>query len=119
MVLDELHNAGSDFIESFDSRYSTRVLATLLCDCTTGRNIIWADNEYEILEYSYMGDDAYRTACAENTLPIGSEEMNYLDFLEKMSQAHVGHDQGSLYQALISRMLVDLWYRNCGRKAIG
>lgn len=45
------------FIESFDRRYSTFILKTLLCDRTTGRNIIWADNEYEALGDGYMGDD--------------------------------------------------------------
>ncbi|WP_315534470.1 Eco57I restriction-modification methylase domain-containing protein [Lancefieldella rimae] len=51
------HTIGSGFIESFDSRYPTRVLETLLQDRTTGRNIIWADNEYEALGEGYMGDD--------------------------------------------------------------
>lgn len=45
------------FIESFDRRYPTFILRTLLCDRTTGRNIIWADNEYEALGDGYMGDD--------------------------------------------------------------
>ena len=57
MALDKLHTAGSGFIESFDSRYPTRILETLLSDRTTGRNIIWADNEYEALGDGYMGDD--------------------------------------------------------------
>lgn len=51
------HTIGSGFIESFDSRYPTRILETLLQDRTTGRNIIWADNEYEALGEEYMGDD--------------------------------------------------------------
>ena len=45
------------FMESFDRRYPTFILETLLCDRTTGRNIIWADNEYETLGDGYMGDD--------------------------------------------------------------
>ena len=57
MLTDALHTIGSGFIESFDSRYPTRILETLLCDRTTGRNIIWADNEYEALGVGYMGDD--------------------------------------------------------------
>ncbi len=57
MVLDELHTIELGFIESFDSRYPTRILETLLKDRTTGRNIIWADNEYEALGEGYMGDD--------------------------------------------------------------
>lgn len=57
MALDELHTIKLGFIESFDSRYPTRILETLLQDRTTGRNIIWADNEYEALGEGYMGDD--------------------------------------------------------------
>lgn len=45
------------FIESFDRRYPPFILKTLLCDRTTGRNIIRADNEYEALGDGYMGDD--------------------------------------------------------------
>ena len=45
------------FIESFDRRYPTFILKTLLCDRTTGCNIIWADNEYEALGEGYMGDE--------------------------------------------------------------
>lgn len=57
MGSDGQHTIGSGFIESFDSRYPTRILETLLQDRTTGRNIIWADNEYEALGEGYMGDD--------------------------------------------------------------
>lgn len=57
MGLDGRHTAGSGFIESFDLRYPTRVLETLLKDRTTGHNIIWADSEYEALGDGYMGDD--------------------------------------------------------------
>lgn len=57
MESNEQHTIGSGFIESFDSRYPTRILETLLQDRTTGRNIIWADNEYEALGEGYMGDD--------------------------------------------------------------
>lgn len=51
------HSLELGFIESFDRRYPTRVLETLLCDRTTGCNIIWADNEYEALGDGYLGDD--------------------------------------------------------------
>ena len=47
----------SGFIEAFERRYPTHILETLLCDRTTGRNIIWADNEYEALGDGYLGDD--------------------------------------------------------------
>lgn len=52
----EQYAAGLGFIESFEVRYPTRTLETLLCDRTTGRNIIWADNEYEALGEGYMGE---------------------------------------------------------------
>ena len=48
---------GESFLEGFEQRYSRHILETLLCDRTTGRNIIWADNEYEALGDGYMGDD--------------------------------------------------------------
>lgn len=51
----EVVSAG--FIESFARRYPRRILETLLCDRTTGRNIIWADGEYEELGDGYGGDD--------------------------------------------------------------
>lgn len=51
-------NMASDgFIEGFERRYPAFILETLLSDRTTGRNIIWADNEYEALGEGYMGDD--------------------------------------------------------------
>ena len=49
--------AGSGFIEGFERRYPTSMLQTLLADRTTGKNIIWADSEYEPLGSGYMGDD--------------------------------------------------------------
>ncbi len=51
-----------DFIEGFCRRYPTHVLEILLCDRTTGKNIIWADNEYEALGNGYTGDDEITTA---------------------------------------------------------
>ena len=48
---------GSGFMEAFAHRYSLSILETLLCDRTTGRHIIWADNEYEALGDGYKGDD--------------------------------------------------------------
>ena len=49
--------ASRSFIDSFLSRYPVRILEALLCDRTTGRNIIWADSEYETLGEGYAGDD--------------------------------------------------------------
>lgn len=51
------HFLATGFIESFERRHPTRVLETLLCDRTTGRNIVWADGEYESLGDGYRGDD--------------------------------------------------------------
>ena len=51
------HIAGAGFLESFVQRYPMPILETLLHDRSAGRNIIWADNEYEALGEGYMGDD--------------------------------------------------------------
>lgn len=51
------HFLTSGFVESFERRHPARVLETLLCDRTTGKNIIWADGEYERLGDGYRGDD--------------------------------------------------------------
>ena len=57
-MTEPIHDISAEgFIESFNSRYTTFILKTLLCDRTTGQNIIWADNEYEALGDGYMGDD--------------------------------------------------------------
>lgn len=57
-MTEPIHDISAEgFIKSFDGRYPTFILKTLLCDRTTGRNIIWADNEYEVLGEGYMGDD--------------------------------------------------------------
>lgn len=53
----ETSAASQSFIDGFLSRYPKTVLQTLLCDRTTGHNIIWADNEYEALGEGYAGDD--------------------------------------------------------------
>lgn len=53
----EASAASQSFIDGFLSRYPKTVLQTLLCDRTTGHNIIWADNEYEALGEGYAGDD--------------------------------------------------------------
>lgn len=45
------------FIESFERRYPRSVLETLLADRTTGKNIIWADGEYEQLGEGYAAED--------------------------------------------------------------
>ena len=49
--------ASAGFLESFVQRYPMLILETLLHDRSAGRNIIWADNEYEALGEGYMGDD--------------------------------------------------------------
>lgn len=44
-------------VESFVGSYPTHVLETLLADRTTGRNIVWANDEYSHLGESYGEDD--------------------------------------------------------------
>lgn len=43
------------FVEGIEAMYPTSVLETLLRDRTTGKNIIWADDEYESLGDLYLG----------------------------------------------------------------
>ncbi|MGI6231186.1 MAG: hypothetical protein ACOYJL_09865 [Tractidigestivibacter sp.] len=45
------------FMEGFERHYPTEILETLLCDRTTGKNIIWADGEYEALGEGYSPED--------------------------------------------------------------
>lgn len=51
-----------DFIEAFVSKHPSYVFECLLCDRTTGRNIIWADSEYAELGDGYAGDDEITAA---------------------------------------------------------
>lgn len=46
-----------DFIEAFVSKCPRPVFERLLCDRTTGGNIIWVDAEYGELGDGYSGDD--------------------------------------------------------------
>ena len=82
------HTIGSGFIESFDSWYPTRILETLLQDCTTGRNIIWADNEYEALGEGYMGNDEFTvekiTGLFSGVIkPRIAKEGKFVEFVEQ------------------------------------
>lgn len=45
------------FVEAIEQAYPIEVLETLLRDRTTGKNIVWADNEYEELGEGYLGAD--------------------------------------------------------------
>lgn len=45
------------FLEDFEARYPRPIMETLLADRTTGRNIIWADSEYEALGAGYAPGD--------------------------------------------------------------
>ena len=56
-MLNECDEEG--FIESFYHRYSTSIFNTLLCDRTTGHNIIWANNDYE----SVFNNEITSTNC--------------------------------------------------------
>lgn len=45
------------FVEAIEQAYPIEVLETLLRDRTTGKNIVWADDEYEELGEGYLGAD--------------------------------------------------------------
>ncbi|MDK7123100.1 hypothetical protein QP381_08395 [Pauljensenia sp. UMB6358] len=63
---------GGGFIERC---YPARILNTLLCDRTTGRNIIWADNEHEALGDGYAGSDEIGAGCDPNFVKADSAEL--------------------------------------------
>ena len=53
----EANASASSFVGDFCRRYPAHILETLLRDRTTGRNIIWADDEYEALGAGYAAED--------------------------------------------------------------
>lgn len=55
------------FIESFERRYHRSTLETMLADRTTGRNIIWADDEYEALGEEYAPEDEITIEAISST----------------------------------------------------
>ena len=48
---------GDGLVSRFIARHSAEILDMLLKDRTTGRNIIWADDEYAYLGDGYTGSD--------------------------------------------------------------
>lgn len=59
MIEASAHSAG--FIEAVEQTYPLGILETLLMDRTTGRNIIWADSEYEARGEGYAAQDEITT----------------------------------------------------------
>lgn len=57
MELDEKNKLGESFIGQFEHRHPIHILETLLRDRTTGKNIIWASDEYESLGEGFSSDD--------------------------------------------------------------
>lgn len=55
------------FVEEFESRYPDTILQTLLKDRTTGKNIKWADVEYEALGEGYGSEDEIALAKISGT----------------------------------------------------
>lgn len=50
------------------------------------KNIYISDDDPKVYVAKFrnaLGDDAYRTSCKENALPVGFEDMNYPDFLAR------------------------------------
>lgn len=57
MELDEKDKLCESFIGQFEHRHPIHILETLLRDRTTGKNIIWASDEYESLGEGFSSDD--------------------------------------------------------------
>ncbi len=82
---DKHHIFPANFLKGGQYEYFKDRRANFAC-VDYQKNIYISDDDPKVYVTKFrkaMGDDAYRTACAENALPVGFEDMDYLDFLEK------------------------------------
>lgn len=78
------------FVEDIEAMYPTSVLETLLRDRTTGKNIIWADDEYELLGDQYLGHNEITISKISGT-NSGVIKPRTAKALEKQSQRTKSH----------------------------
>lgn len=78
------------FVEGIEVVYPTSVLETLLQDRTTGKNIIWADDEYESLGDQYLGHNEITIPKISGT-NSGVIKPRTAKALEKQSQRTKSH----------------------------
>lgn len=104
------------FVESIEAMYSTSVLGTLLCDQTTGKNIIWADDEYENLGEQFLGHNEITIPKITGT-NSGVIKPRTAKALEKQSQRTKSHAEVFTPAWLVSVMnshIDDEWFGRDG-----
>lgn len=105
------------FVESIESMYPTSVLETLLRDCTTGKNIIWADDEYEALGDQYLSHNEITIPKISGT-NSGVIKPRTAKALEKQSQRTKEHAEVFTPAWLVNQMngyMDDDWF---GREGV-
>lgn len=104
------------FVESVEAMYPTSVLGALLSDRTTGKNIIWADDEYEALGEQYLGHNEI-TIPKISGVNSGVIKPRTAKALEKQSQRTKSHAEVFTPAWLVNQMngyMDDSWFGRAG-----
>lgn len=105
-------NGNIGFVECIETMYPTSVLKTLLLDRTTGKNIIWADDEYEALGEQYLGHNEVTIPKISGT-NSGVIKPRTAKALEKQSQRTKTHAEVFTPAWLVNQMngyMDDDWF---------
>lgn len=110
------HQLTDGFVEGFAARYPRHILETLLRDRTTGRNIIWADGEYESLGDGYAPEEEI-TVDAIAGDQTGIVKPRILKAQESQSRLTKEHAEVFTPSWLVNQMnnaLDAVWFRHPG-----
>ena len=82
---DKHHLFPANFLKNGPYEYAKDRRANFVC-VDYQKNIYISDEDPKIYVAKFkeaLGDEAYKTSCTENALPLGLEDMEYLDFLKE------------------------------------
>lgn len=82
---DKHHLFPANFLKNGPYEYAKDRRANFVC-VDYQKNIYISDEDPKIYVAKFkeaLGDEAYKTSCTENALPLGFEDMEYLDFLKE------------------------------------
>ena len=82
---DKHHLFPANFLKNGPYEYAKDRRANFVC-VDYQKNIYISDEDPKIYVAKFkeaLGDEAYKTSCTENALPLGFENMEYLDFLKE------------------------------------
>ena len=82
---DKHHLFPANFLKNGPYEYAKDRRANFVC-VDYQKNIYISDEDPKIYVAKFkeaLGDEAYETSCTENALPLGFEDMEYLDFLKE------------------------------------